>query len=188
MSEPSYQIRIVRSRRKTIGLVVESPECVTVRAPLHTPVSEISRVLKEHESWILSHLEKAAVREQKARQLPPLTLEELRQLADEACALFPGRIQYWARIVGVRYGRVTIRNQKTRWGSCSSAGNLNFNCLLMLCPREIIDYVIVHELCHRKEMNHSPRFWAEVARVLPDYAVSRKWLKENGPVLLNRMP
>ena len=86
--------------------------------------------------------------------------------------------------MGVDYGQITIRSQKTRWGSCSSKGNLNFNCLLLLAPPEVLDYVVVHELCHRKEMNHSPRFWAEVARVMPDYKVRRKWLKDNGNGLM----
>ena len=97
------------------------------------------------------------------------------------------RVQAWAGRIGVRYGRITIRNQKTRWGSCSSAGNLNFNCLLMLCPEEVRGYIIVHELCHRLEMNHSPRFWTEVAKQLPDYRQQQKWLRINGPALLARI-
>ena len=71
-----------------------------------------------------------------------------------------------------------------RWGSCSSKGNLNFNCLLMLAPSEILDYVVVHELCHRKQMNHSKAFWLEVEKVLPDYKESIEWLKEEGCQLM----
>ena len=82
--------------------------------------------------------------------------------------------------MGVTYGRITIRNQRTLWGSCSSRGNLNFNCLLMKTPVEIQDYVIVHELAHRKHMDHSPAFWAEVEKVVPDYRERRKWLRRNG--------
>ena len=85
------------------------------------------------------------------------------------------------------YGRITIRNQRSRWGSCSSQGNLNFNCLLMLSPPEVIDYVVAHELCHRKEMNHSPKFWAEVERVMPDYKQRQKWLKDNGTAIMTRI-
>ena len=93
---------------------------------------------------------------------------------------------YSARQVGVDYGRITIRNKKTHWGSCSSKGNLNFNCLLMLAPAEILDYVVVHGLCHRKEMNHSKAFWAEVEKVLPDYRESVQWLKEKGSLIMRR--
>ena len=89
--------------------------------------------------------------------------------------------------MGVTYGRITIRNQVSRWGSCSSVGNLNFNCLLMLAPPEVRDYVVVHELCHRKEMNHSPAFWAEVEKMIPDYKAHKKWLKDNGTALISRL-
>ena len=84
------------------------------------------------------------------------------------------------------WGRITIRCQKTRWGSCSAKGNLNFNCLLMLSPPQVQTYVVVHELAHRKHMDHSPAFWAEVETVLPDYRDSVRWLKTNGGKLLSR--
>ena len=82
--------------------------------------------------------------------------------------------------MGISYGMISIREQKTRWGSCSSKGNLNFNWKLILMPEEILDYVVVHELAHRKEMNHSRAFWAIVEQVLPDYQERRDWLKKNG--------
>ena len=169
------QIEIIRSRRKTMALEI-TPQCaVRVRAPLGMPEEEIRRFVQEKSDWILKHL---AVMEKKA--------EELEALADRACQVIPERVRYFAPKVGVDYGMITIRNQKTRWGSCSARGNLNFNCLLMLAPSEVIDYVVVHELCHRKELNHSPRFWAEVARVLPDYKRQERWLKENGKRLMAR--
>ena len=99
----------------------------------------------------------------------------------------PKRVKYFAELMGVEYGGITIRNQKTRWGSCSGKKNLNFNCLLMLTPDDVKDYVVVHELCHLIEMNHSPRFWAEVERILPDFKKSRLWLKRNGGAIIGRM-
>ena len=100
--------------------------------------------------------------------------------------MIPQSLALYAPLVGVDYGRVTLRMQKTRWGSCSPQGNLNFNILLMLAPAQVLDYVVVHELCHRLEMNHSPAFWAQVERVLPDYRQRRKWLKDFGGSLMLR--
>ena len=110
--------------------------------------------------------------------------EEVKSLADQALKVIPERVRHYAPIVGVTYGCITIRNQKTRWGSCSSKGNLNFNVALMLVPLEVMDYVVVHELTHRKEMNHSPRFWAEVERACPEYKKHRAWLKKEGSSIL----
>ena len=108
----------------------------------------------------------------------------IRKLVRLAKDIIPVKVSYYARLMGVSYGRITIRMQKTRWGSCSYEGNLNFNCLLMMAPPEVLDYVVVHELCHRLEMNHSARFWSQVEKVLPDYKVPRKWLKEHGNRLM----
>ena len=96
------------------------------------------------------------------------------------------RCERFAPLIGVTYGRIAIRRQRTRWGSCSGKGDLNFNCLLMLAPEPVRDYVVVHELCHRKYMDHSPRFWAEVERVLPDWRERRRWLRDYGGGLLER--
>jgi predicted metal-dependent hydrolase len=117
----------------------------------------------------------------------PFTEEELKEAAEIAKKTIPERVKYYAALIGVEYGRITIRCQRTRWGSCTSDGNLNFNCLLTMMPQEAMDCVVVHELCHRKELNHSPRFWAEVEKVLPGYKVQRKWLKDNGGAIIRRL-
>ena len=119
-----------------------------------------------------------------AEGLPVRKDREFCRLKKRASIVISERVAHFAPLVGVDYGRITIRSQKTRWGSCSSKGDLNFNCLLLLAPPEVLDYVVVHELCHRKQMNHSPRFWAEVARIIPDYKTKVKWLKENGGRLM----
>ena len=90
---------------------------------------------------------------------------------------------HFAKEMGVTYGRITIREQKTRWGSCSSAGNLNYNWKLVLMPERVMDYVVIHELAHRKEMNHSRNFWKVVEEAMPDYRKYKAWLKENGNIL-----
>ena len=89
------------------------------------------------------------------------------------------RLEHFNEYYGFRYNRVTMRDQKSRWGSCSKLRNLNFNWRLIMAPIEIIDYVVVHELCHIKEMNHSHRYWALVAKSLPEHKKARRWLKEN---------
>ncbi len=182
-----YNIIIKRSNRKTLAIQITTDAQVIVRAPYRMPDSVIRGFVREKEGWIDDHLTKMIQKKEAIDRLPGLSREDIQRLADQALKTIPERVAYYAPLVGVTYGRITIRNQKTRWGSCSAQGNLNFNCLLMLTPPEVMDYVVVHELCHRKEMNHSPRFWTEVERILPDYKVRRKWLKEHGNALIARM-
>lgn len=140
------------------------------------------RKKREKEAWIHKHMElmKQKMAQYDALEVERLSNAEIQELADKAQMMIPERVEHFAKLIGVDYGRITIRNQKTRWGSCSSKGNLNFNCLLMLTPPDVLDYVVVHELCHRKEMNHSKAFWSEVEKVLPDYKELVRWLKEEG--------
>ena len=182
-------VQIIRSKRKTIGIEVNVEGAVIVRAPKRVSKREIERLLKEKETWIMKSIAKMQQRkaEIESNSEPSLTMDGIHELANRALEYIPQRVAYYAPIVGVDYGRITIRNQKTRWGSCSGKGNLNFNCLLMLTPAEVIDYVVVHELCHRIEMNHSKAFWSEVERVLPGYKSARKWLKDNGDRVMRRM-
>jgi predicted metal-dependent hydrolase len=180
-------IRIIRSRRKTIALQITSQGEVLLRAPSHLSEAALRSFVEEKRPWLEQHLAQVHARQERALQTGTLTPEEVRALAAQAVEHIPKRVAHFAPLVGVTYGRITIRNQRTRWGSCSGKGNLNFNCLLMLAPGEVLDYVVVHELCHRLEMNHSPRFWAQVERVLPHWRKERKWLKDHGEELMQRM-
>ena len=179
-------IEVIRSRRKTLSVEIREGRLL-VRAPLRVSNAEISRFLQEKQAWIDKHLAGSRAQLEAKKDIPLLTEEELRALAWAAKRLIPDRVAYFARLLGVTYGRITIRCQHSRWGSCSSKGNLNFNCLLMLAPRDVLDSVIVHELCHRKHMNHSAAFYEEVLRVLPEYKAQDKWLKKNGPLLMARL-
>lgn len=184
----NVQVTVIRSNRKTMAIQVNTDLTVTVRAPMRASGKEIERILREKESWIQKSIKK--VRERKAsyetKGIEPLSGADMKRLAEQAKAYIPERTAYYAKQAGVNYGRITIRSQKTRWGSCSSKGNLNFNCLLMLTPPEVIDYVVVHELCHRKEMNHSRAFWEEVAKILPEYQKQVRWLKSEGGNIMRR--
>ena len=185
--ETDYRIEIIRSSRKTVALQILPDGGLRLRVPRSMKKADIQRFLDSHKAWIDEHRQKAEERRRAAGDAPRLTAEELRALAEEACRVIPERVAYYAPLIGVTYGRITIRNQRTRWGSCSAKGNLNFNCLLMLTPPQVLDSVVVHELCHRKEMNHSPAFYGQVLRVFPEYRKWDKWLKENGAAIMARM-
>ncbi len=177
---------LIRSQRRTVSLAV-TPEGVVVRAPLRMARADIDRFVESNRPWIDAQKAKLAAREAALSAVAPLSPEELEALAQSACRVIPERAAHYAALLGVRFGRVTIRAQRTRWGSCSAKGNLNFNCLLMLAPPEVLDSVVVHELCHLKELNHSPRFYALVHGVFPDYDRCHQWLRENGESLLRRL-
>ena len=183
-------INIVKSRRRTISIQINEDLSVTVRAPKYATKWEIEKVLREKEPWIQKHIERMKIEQEKseALEIQPLSEEELKGLAKKALQIIPGRVEYFSKLVGVSYGHITIRNQKTRWGSCSSKGNLNFNCLLMLAPPDVLDSIVVHELCHLKHMNHSRRFYAEVLRVFPEYRRCERWLKDHQHELVARVP
>ena len=173
---------LIRSDRKTVGMQIKDGK-VIVRAPRRLSKAAIDAFVSEHEDWARKHLAKSVA----AQNVPKLTDAELLALADRALQVIPARVAHYASLLGVSYGRITIRAQKTKWGSCSSKGNLNFNCLLMLAPPEVLDSVVVHELCHRKHMNHSAAFYAEIARVMPDYKARHAGLKQNANALMNRV-
>lgn len=181
------EFEVIRSNRKSMAVEIKLNKLI-IRAPMQATNEDINAFMLNNKAWIEKHLAKAQAQQKVAASVKKLTMDEIRKLADKALEVIPERVKYFAPLVGVTYGRITIRNQRSKWGSCSSKGNLNFNCLLMLAPPEVIDSVVVHELCHRKEMNHSDRFYAEVLRVFPDYHKWDKWLKDNGSILMSLMP
>jgi predicted metal-dependent hydrolase len=180
-------VRVIRSRRKTVALQVLGLNDVVVRAPMRMSNREIEEFVQQNMDWIQKNLKKVAENQKEEEEIVPMTEAEVRELAERATQLIPERVKHFAPLVGVTYGRIIIRNQKSRWGSCSVKGNLNFNVGLLLAPPEVLDYVVVHELCHRKEMNHSPKFWAEVSKLIPDYKQHEKWLKDNGRAIIKKI-
>ncbi len=182
------EVSVIRSRRKTLSLQVKADGSVEVRAPLLLPKAEIQRFVEEHRAWIQKRLKQQAEAAERQKLTVPLTETELKQLVKNAREDLSRRCSFWASRIGVTYGRISIRHQKGRWGSCSARGNLNFNCLLMLAPESVRDYVVVHELCHRRHMNHSPAFWQALEQAYPGWREAKAWLKQNGEALMLRNP
>ena len=212
--------KIIRSKRKTIALVVQPNGELLVRAPQRATLKQINAMLKQHADWIAKKQTEVKARQDaftprqfvngeeflflgknyplKLVQLakPTLALNGTFQLAKsvegqakeiferwykkQARQIFNERITHYAEKYGFDVKQVKLSSARTRWGSCSSKGYINLTWRLVMTPLEIIDYVAVHELCHLREANHSPAFWAQVAAILPDYKVRRRWLKENG--------
>ena len=138
------------------------------------PVSDGSPILVEGRQLTLRLFRGGRVRDEIAGG------EYKSALSARALARIRQRLDYYIPRIGRAPGRVAVRDQKTRWGSCSGKGNVNFNWKLIMAPPQVLDYVVIHELCHLYEFNHSPRFWALVERQMPEYAVWKKWLKAHG--------
>ena len=213
--------KLVRSKRKTLALIVETDGTLTVRAPQRMKEADIRHFIETKADWIKRKQAKAweaAVYLRKyvdgesfwylgenillcivAGKKPALVLDGLFKLSasaqPKAEAVFTAwyrkrartvlteRVEFFSRGYGFKAGRIRISSARTRWGSCSSKGTLSFTWRLVMAPMNVVDYVVVHELCHLTAMNHSKAFWAEVEKILPDYKERRKWLKNNGTKL-----
>lgn len=212
--------RVIRSRRRTLSVGVDSLGQVTVRAPLKYSEEKIAAFLLEKENWILKHKARMSasgvelpdksldgyqllllgekysivldegkrvrfLAEQRKILLPKVNAEEKlrRFLKENAKRIFTEATRIRAEEMGVSYQSVTISSARTRWGSCTGDNRLRFSFRLLYAPKDVIDYVIVHELCHTLYHDHSAAFWAAVAGVLPDYKKKRKWLKDRGALL-----
>ncbi len=187
INDISVTMEIIRSRRKTLSIQIAGADRIIARAPMKMSEESIRSFILSKADRIEKLIIKARETECRLNELRPFTNEEINRMTDEALKIIPERVKYYARLVGVTYRKITIRNQKTWRGSCSGKGNLNFNCLLAITPAEVLDSIVVHELCHRKHMNHSKEFYAEVYRVFPEYDKCSKWLKENGSLLIARL-
>ena len=178
------EYQLIRSNRKTLAIEITLQGQLLVRCPNRMPLRDIEAFLESKRGWIEKHMQAMEARPQE----PPFTEAELHRMADSLIPILQASLPRYAQLLGVTFGKITVRNQTSLWGSCSSDGNLSFNCLLAAAPAEVQNYVMVHELCHLLEMNHSPAFWAKVEQVIPDYKRHRKWLKDNGGALICRLP
>jgi predicted metal-dependent hydrolase len=146
--------------------------------------AQIDEAIDFHRSWLEQQLAKTVE--------PRLGLDRLRLTEEQGRTEARARItllaQSEAAALGVAYSRITMRNQRSRWGSCSSSGALSFNWRLVLAPHDVLDYVVVHEVCHLVELNHGPAFWRLVAKRRPGYADSKQWLDDHGWEILAYQP
>jgi predicted metal-dependent hydrolase len=213
--------RLIRSRRRTLSLIVERDGSLTVRAPLRLPEAEIKRFVDSKGAWIERKQAQAAQAMSVAHrylegELFPFLGEDYnlhlvpglrpalvfkngfrlnslrapdgellftRWYRQQARDWIEARVAYYTGLHGFQPGKVRISSARTRWGSCSTRGTLSFTWRLVMAPEPVIDYVVVHELCHLKVLSHSKAFWAHVARILPGYVQMRSWLKMHGESL-----
>ena len=211
---------IIRSKRKTIALVIQPNGDLLVRAPQRATLKQINTMVDEHANWIAKKQAKALAAQAAyaphqflageifsflgenyplqyiSQKRPVFELNGNFQMAQsargqarqifekwykvQARQVFTDRIGYFAGEYGFEYGKLRLSSARTRWGSCSAKGTISLTWRLVMAPMEIIDYVVVHELSHLREHNHSRNFWAQVGAILPDYKRRRKWMKENG--------
>jgi predicted metal-dependent hydrolase len=210
--------KLVRSKRKTLALIVESDGTLTVRAPLRMKEADIRSFIEAKKDWIerkqarvqkdapaprqyvdgekflylgvevplrIVRAQKPALVMEKAFKLTKSALPQAESVFEawykkQARTVFTERVSFFAHKHEFKVGKIRISSARTRWGSCSTKGTLSFTWRLVMAPLEVIDYVVVHELCHLKELNHSKAFWAKVEMVLPDYKKRRRWLREHG--------
>ena len=167
------EYKVIYSVRKTISIVVDDCKIV-VKAPMKTDIATIEKLLTKHSAWIEKNIRVQEKKRELHRELAP---EEIKHLKKSAREYLTEKTQHYAAIMGLNYGRITITSAKKRFGSCSSSGNISYSYRLMLYPEPAREYVVVHELAHLIEMNHSKRFYEIIAKILPDYKYRKKLLK-----------
>lgn len=165
----------VECRGKTLSLHIDETLQVVVRAPRWVPKAEVDRFVRSHESWIQKATERQRRRNEQEAQLTEKRITELKALAK---AELPRRTAYFAKIMGVTPKSVKITSAKKRFGSCSGQNGICYSWRLMLYPKEAVDYVVVHELAHIRQKNHSPAFYREIEKILPNYKARAKLLKD----------
>lgn len=163
-------------RAKRMRLAVYCDASVVVTVPRGVEMGLIEKFLQEKRSWIEDKI--SYFTQFKNKPITRFSEADYKKHKDEAFALACARVAYFNQIYGFSYNEINIKNQKTRWGSCSAKGNLNFNYKILFLPEAVRDYVVVHELCHLKEFNHSRKFWTLVSKSLPDYGKLRTELRE----------
>lgn len=178
--EIQYTLR-VSTRARQMRLSIYPGAGLVVTIPERVPLAQAHRFITQKSHWILDKLGKQKI--PPSYLLPLSSTRDYRKYKDAALHLAERRITHFNQVYGFRMGRISIRNQKSRWGSCSQRGNINFNYKIALLPPHLADYIIVHELCHRGQMNHSEKFWDLVEQTIPNSKALRAELRRGGVLL-----
>ena len=168
------EYELIRSRRRTLALEITPEGRLLVRAPQRLSKARIDAFVAAHGAWIDKHRELQRLRA--ARRPPAPTGEEMEALKERARRLLPPKVAYWSQRMGVTPTGFKVTTARKRYGSCSGKDGLCFSCFLMRCPEEAIELVVVHELCHIREKNHGPGFYALLEQYLPDWRERKKLL------------
>ncbi len=164
-----YKLRL-HARAKSLRLSVYADGQIVVTRPRYISSRLAERMIREKQSWLIDKIDTMS----KEKNMPLGSYETDKREAGKLIIL---RLKYFSELYQLKYQKISVRNQRTRWGSCSRQGNLNFNYRLLHLPSNLRDYIIVHELCHLQEFNHSKKFWELVARAIPDYIKIKKELR-----------
>lgn len=171
-----YTLKVSKKAQR-MRLAVYCDSSLVVTVPKNIDISLIEKFIIEKSKWIVDKLEYFQQFSDKVFTIG--TDEQFFEYKEKALILAEQRIAYFNKIYKFKFNKVNIKNQKTRWGSCSRKGNLNFNYKIALVPKRLSDYIVVHELCHLGEFNHSQKFWNLVGKGIPDYLEIKKEMKNS---------
>jgi predicted metal-dependent hydrolase len=172
-----YILKVSRKARR-VRITIYPDSRVIVTRPYAIPDHLVENFIQQKSQWILKKLEKFKGVSTDFLRLRKSSKKEYAKHKKDALIFVTNKVIEFNKIYGYKYSKISIKNQKTRWGSCSKKGNLNFNYRIMFLPKKLADYIIVHELCHLEQLNHSKNFWNLVARAFPEYKEVRRELNE----------
>jgi len=171
---------LVRSKRSRSIRISITPDGLVMTVPAHRNIELGESFIHRKAQWILDKMEYFKKQDIVTTRV---SKSDMARLRNEARVLVTRRLEYFNQFYGFTYKKITIRNQKSRWGSCSKEGNINFSYKLAILPPRLSDYIVVHELCHLGELNHSENFWKLVGKTMPDYKSYRKELHKTRIVI-----
>ncbi len=174
----SYTIKKSRIAKR-LRITIHSDLSVVVTVPSRVSIKYAENFVKERETWVKESIEKMMVKIAKhpVSSIPKGTKQDFLKNKKEALLITEKLLSHFNKIYNLSWKKVTIKNTSTRWGSCSKRGNLNFNYRIIYLPEALAEYLVVHEICHLEEMNHSQKFWKLVGKAVPKYKELRKELK-----------